>query len=139
MPEEVRKRILVVDDEEIVRDLYSRLLTINGYEVHRASDGKEAFRRVNRIAYDLIHMDIRMPDWDGVDATIAIGLVKPDIPILVVSGVLTDDVINELEKECNVRGWMEKPTGVEAYLSAVRSILYEYEIRGQTTPTTPTS
>ncbi len=124
MPEAlVKKRILVVDDEPGVRDFYQTLLKEHGYDADVAVDGNDAFRKVNRTAYDLVHMDIIMPNQDGVDAAISIGLVQPDLRILVVSGFLDDNVLKELEKESNIRGWMKKPTGVEAYLDAVRRIV----------------
>ncbi|MBI4163427.1 MAG: response regulator [Candidatus Aenigmarchaeota archaeon] len=123
MAELERKRILVVDDESTAREFYQALLKKHGYDADVAVDGNDAFRKVNRTAYDLVHMDIRMPNQDGVGSAISIGLVRPDIPILVVSGFLDDNVLKELEKESNIRGWMKKPTGAEAYLNAVRRIL----------------
>ncbi len=123
MVEPVRKRILVVDDESTVRDFYQALLKEHGYDADVAVDGNDAFRRVNRTAYDLVHMDIIMPNRDGVDAAISIGLVQPDLRILVVSGFLTDDVRKELNSYSNVRGMIEKPAGPEIYLAAVRKVL----------------
>ncbi len=118
-----RKRILVVDDEQLVTDYFKTILESNGYEVDVAYNGKEAYRMVNRKHYDLVHMDIRMPDWDGLDSIAAMGLTNPNVKIFVVSGVLTDDVIKELENEDNVKGWVEKPVGGENYLRIVKSLL----------------
>ena len=128
MAETDRKRILVVDDEPEVRRVYKELLEQHGYHVDTAASGKEAWKASNAIAYDLVHMDISMPDWDGMDAIVSMTLSKSSIPILVVSGFLTEDVIKEIDGEPNVKGYMEKPTDPEAYLRAVRSILDRPEL-----------
>ncbi len=60
-----RKRILVVDDEEDVQVLVSRILKDAGYEVDRASDGGEAIERFRANRPDLIVLDLMMPGIDG--------------------------------------------------------------------------
>jgi len=61
------ERILVVDDEESMRDVLSRMLSAEGYEVGRAEHGKEALRLLERERFEFILCDIRMPELGGLD------------------------------------------------------------------------
>lgn len=62
-----KKRILVVDDEENIRLLYSEELKDAGYEVDTAKDAKEAQKKIDIQKPDLITLDIRMPGIDGIE------------------------------------------------------------------------
>ena len=61
------KRILVVDDDELVRLALEELLRPEGYEIHAVSSGKEALNRIAENAYDLLMLDIIMPEMDGIE------------------------------------------------------------------------
>jgi CheY-like chemotaxis protein len=69
MDEESRKRILLVDDEPDILAVMAAVLSNGGYEVIKASSGKEAIDLAQVKHPDLILMDIKMPDMDGVRAT----------------------------------------------------------------------
>ena len=69
---EVPIRILVVDDESDIRNVLRLLLTSRGYSVEEAANGREALERVQKNAYDLIILDIMMPEMNGVDACAAL-------------------------------------------------------------------
>ncbi|MFQ5736659.1 MAG: response regulator [Thermodesulfobacteriota bacterium] len=60
------KKILIVDDEEVIRNFYRDSLTSSGYEVETAEDGVEALERLKESTYDLILTDIKMPRLDGL-------------------------------------------------------------------------
>jgi len=61
------KRILVVDDDELVRLALDELLTPEGYEIHTVSSGREALERIEALVYDLLMLDIIMPEMDGIE------------------------------------------------------------------------
>ena len=61
------KKILVVDDEESIRELYRAELADEGYEVDLAADGREALRRLDAFRPDLVTLDIKMPGIDGIE------------------------------------------------------------------------
>ncbi len=61
------KRILIVDDDEMVRMALNELLKPEGYEIHIASGGAEALKRLDENGYDLLMLDIIMPEMDGFE------------------------------------------------------------------------
>jgi two-component system response regulator (stage 0 sporulation protein F) len=76
------KKILVADDEMAIRLLYSEELKEEGYEVYLASNGREALEIVDRIPLDLVILDIKMPELDGIEALRQIKERQPDLPVL---------------------------------------------------------
>ena len=61
------KRILVVDDDELVRIAINELLRPEGYEIHTVSGGSEALEKLDQDGYDLLMLDIIMPEMDGFE------------------------------------------------------------------------
>jgi two-component system, response regulator, stage 0 sporulation protein F len=76
------KKILVADDEMAIRLLYSEELKEEGYEVYTASNGREALDIVEKTPLDLVILDIKMPEMDGIEALRQIKERKPDLPVL---------------------------------------------------------
>ncbi len=76
------KKILVADDEMAIRLLYSEELKEEGYEVYTAANGREALEIVEKIPLDLVILDIKMPEMDGIEALRQIKERKPDLPVL---------------------------------------------------------
>ncbi|NOX32178.1 MAG: response regulator [Deltaproteobacteria bacterium] len=81
-----KKRILVADDEEIIRILLAMALKIYDYEVEIVENGLEAINNIYKKSYDLIITDYRMPKMDGLELTKKIRLEYPSTPILMISG-----------------------------------------------------
>ena len=61
-----QKRILVVEDDLFLRELYTDILTAEGYKVESAADGEEALRKIKLGGYNLVLLDIIMPKMDGL-------------------------------------------------------------------------
>jgi len=80
-------RILIVDDEPFILKAFSKLLSADGHEVTTASSGEEAIALVTTHCYDLIFLDLMMPNTDGVEVLHKIRLeLKLDIPVYLVTG-----------------------------------------------------
>ncbi|HZI10225.1 MAG TPA: response regulator [Myxococcus sp.] len=82
------KRVLVVDDYEDNRDMYSMYLSLQGFEVDTAENGAEALARVQASAPDVILMDLSLPVMSGWDAILALK-ANPDtgaIPVIALTG-----------------------------------------------------
>ncbi len=76
-------KILVVEDEQHQRELYAMELQEEGYDVDQASNGKEAVDMVKSNKYDLVILDIRMPEMDGIEALGKILSRDKKIPIII--------------------------------------------------------
>jgi two-component system response regulator (stage 0 sporulation protein F) len=76
------KKILVADDEMAIRLLYSEELKEEGYEVYTAANGREALDIIDTVPLDLVILDIKMPEMDGIEALRQIKEKKPDLPVL---------------------------------------------------------
>jgi CheY-like chemotaxis protein len=77
------KRILVVDDEEAIRQLYQEELSEAGYQVELAANGAEALRKVEKARPDLMTIDIRMPGMDGIELLGRVRETHQDLPIII--------------------------------------------------------
>ncbi len=76
-------KILVVEDEKHQRELYTMELQDEGYEVDQASNGKDAVEKVKNNKYDLVILDIRMPEMDGIEALGKILSRDKKIPVVI--------------------------------------------------------
>lgn len=91
----VHKKVLIVDDEPDARELFAELLKTNpDYEVEVASDGNEALAQAEKFKFDLILLDIVMPNLDGVDtlATIKGDATKYGSPIVIMLTNIGGDI-----------------------------------------------
>ena len=61
------QKILVVEDDQFLRELYNQLLTEEGYEVDLAADGEEGLSKILKGGYDLVLLDIMLPKMDGLE------------------------------------------------------------------------
>ena len=77
--------ILVVDDDQAVRDSLKRSLEYNGYEVSAAEDGVQALARLAATRPDAVIMDVMMPRLDGLETTRMLRAAGNDVPILVLT------------------------------------------------------
>lgn len=78
-------RILIVDDEENVRRMLATAFSLQGHETHDASDGKAALSLFSEIQPDVVLMDIRMPEMDGIDALKVMRTQQPRIPVILMT------------------------------------------------------
>jgi DNA-binding response OmpR family regulator len=79
-------KVLVVDDDEAIRKLLVKVLICNGLEPHTASGGEEALAEIRRNQYQLVLLDIMMPDMDGFQVIQSIRKTGIEVPVIVISG-----------------------------------------------------
>ncbi len=101
-------RILVVDDEEEVRELFAELLQHWGYEVLHAADGHQALKLAASARPDVIVSDLVMPGLDGLSLVKALREELPETPVVIISGRGTIDAAVEAIRE-GVFDFVEKP------------------------------
>jgi len=121
------KKILVIDDEELIIKSLSRLLEKNGYEVFIVKNGQDAFDMVEEEDFDLILADIRMPGMNGVEIIEKIKKEKSikgqkQMPIIFITGY-ADEVIEKKARVLSPVGYLYKPFDNEKLLNAIKKIL----------------
>ncbi len=92
-----KPKILIVDDEEILRRIYSDRLTFEGFEVDSASDGEEALNKIKASVPNLVLLDILMPKLNGLQVLEQLN-ANPElkkIPVIVLSNVANDENIKK--------------------------------------------
>ncbi len=121
-------KILVIDDEKIVRTAFERELGREGYKVDSASDGMEAILKVRSEKYDLIFIDMVIPVMDGIQTCKAIKEASPDsIQIFMTGKVDMETIWNEIEftKAGGKVYYLYKPFGDNEILDVIKKALAE--------------
>jgi len=120
------KKILVVDDEELIRNILSDVLEKSGYDVVALENGFEVLQRVGEIAPDLILSDISMPKLDGLGLCEALSNNESSkgIPIILLTA---STKIDHFAKGVNlgIKYFCQKPLDVKDILEKVRAVLGE--------------
>ncbi len=103
------KRVIIVEDEDILRDLLKRKLENNGYEVEIALEGEEGLRKIKEQKPDLVLLDIVMPKMDGFTVMEEIRKDEEisDIPIIIVSNSGQPVEIDRAQ-DLGVKDWIIK-------------------------------
>ncbi len=78
--------VLAVDDDSMVRDVTVESLGLHGFEVVGAASAREAIDRARERSFDIAVVDVAMPDMNGVDLADALTAIRPDLPVLYVTG-----------------------------------------------------
>jgi DNA-binding NarL/FixJ family response regulator len=117
-------KILVADDHEVMRMGIRNLLeSVPEWDVYaEASSGREAVEIAMQSPPDLIIMDITMPEMNGLEAAAKIAESRPDIPVIMFSLHLSEDVVGRF-KTGAIRGAVAKSEAARDLLTAVRSVL----------------
>jgi DNA-binding NarL/FixJ family response regulator len=117
-------QVLIADDHELVRDGFKRLLSYQqDFEVvGEASNGREAVELCRSLKPDLVLMDVRMPQMDGLEATAAIKAERPEISVLVITTYKNADYLLEAIK-AGAAGYVLKDAPNQQLLNAMRRAL----------------
>jgi DNA-binding NtrC family response regulator len=88
-----KQRILLVDDEEAIRSLISRSLAERGFDVKTADTASEALRLTHQEDFDLVMLDLTLPDSAGLDLLDLLKTSLPDLPVVIITGGLLDETL----------------------------------------------
>lgn len=117
-------RVLVVDDDEMVRNVAARLLTQGGYEILQASSGYQALALTDRDspAIDLLLTDVLMPGMSGVELAQKLRERLPGLPVVFMTGYATE-MLAKQGLHPDAGSFIAKPFGTEALRKAIREAL----------------
>jgi CheY-like chemotaxis protein len=120
-------RVLLVEDEELIAELFAETLSADGHDVAVAGDGQEALQlfaaaEATGEAFDIVVTDVRMPRMDGVTLTNRLRTAHPELPVVVVSGYASSEQISALSRhEHGPVVVLPKPVNLTRLCTAVRS------------------
>lgn len=115
-------RVLAVDDEAVVMHSIRKALTRQGFVVDEAFTGHAALRQIRQRPYDLVLLDMRMPDANGLDLLPKIRKQQPDVPVVIVTGFASIETAVEAI-QCGATDYVPKPfTPDELTRAAARAI-----------------
>ncbi len=117
-----RARVLVVDDEEPVRAALARSLTLLKHSADVAASGREALEMLERTPYDVMFLDMRMPDLSGVEVMRRAGQMYSDLSIIVLTGHATLESAIAAVKSDAV-DYLLKPASIHELAAAVSKAL----------------
>ena len=122
-------KILIIEDEAAIRRVLVKILSEenDAYQVEEAEDGLEGIEKIKKDDYDLVLCDIKMPKMDGVEVLEAAKKIKPEIPIVMISGHGDlDTAVNTMRM--GAFDYISKPPDLNRLLNTVRNALDRKEL-----------
>ncbi len=119
-------QVLVVDDEDDVREVFRLALKRTGHEVTVAETGEAAVQEAGKLQFDLAFVDVAMPGMDGVETVRQLKVVSPETPVVLITGFV-DGALAPDERQDRVtdalslgaRGCLRKPFGIDTIIKTV--------------------
>jgi DNA-binding NtrC family response regulator len=117
-----KSRILVVDDEDVIRDGLKRILSREPFVVETCASGFSAIEIMQKREFDLIITDLKMPGMSGIDVLKSVRTLQPDIPVILITGYASIETAVEAMKN-GAMDYISKPFAPDMLLEKVRSAL----------------
>ncbi len=123
-----KAKILVVDDEPSQRKMLQANLSLDGYDVYEADDGKTAISRVSEEFFDLILMDNRMSQLDGIEALKQIKKISPGIPVIIITAYASVETAIEA-LQSGAHDYLTKPLDIDELRIKVQQTLEFWRLK----------
>jgi len=119
-------KILIVDDEEIVRLITSELLKNLGYDVYSFASGQKAikFYKDNFSTIDLVLLDKHMPEMDGIEVFNYLKEINPSVKVFILTGYNINKEIENMFSN-NLCGYIQKPVSIEKLSQSISDVLFK--------------
>jgi len=115
-------RILVADDDAVIREGLRRILTAEGYEVEAVSNGRSALERLEQNRFRLLVTDLKMPGMSGLEVLKAIRSCQPELPVVLITGYAAIDNAVEAMKN-GATDYLAKPFANEELINKVKNAI----------------
>jgi len=117
------KKILIIDDDRILRRTLAAALETERYEVGEAGDGREGLNKALHGNYDLVVLDVAMPALGGLDVCRRLRESGRQIPVIIMSGQKKKEVDKVLGLELGGDDYLTKPFGTDEFIARVHAVL----------------
>lgn len=111
-------KVLIVDDEERFRTTMFKLLSVRGLDAHVAANGKEALEKLRKNSYDVVVLDVRMPEVSGMEVLPEIKKIDSFIEVIIMTGYASVATAREIMK-LGAYDFLLKPYSIEELLDKI--------------------
>ncbi|MFP4556544.1 MAG: response regulator [Bacteroidales bacterium] len=120
------KRILVIDDDPIMRETIRDILEFENFSVCEAKDGRDGMSCLQKEQFDMIVTDVLMPEKDGIEVIIEAKKKQPQIQIVAVSGggYISAENYLKMASDLGASAIVVKPFDIDMFIDKVNSLLY---------------
>ena len=120
---DTKYNVLVVDDNESVREVLTIMLSRRGHRCESASNGIEAMQKVKQSNFDAVITDLQMPEMDGIVLMRELSHHFPDLPVMIMTGQ-PDDSLVESAMSAGARGLLSKPFEISELMMRLHQMLH---------------
>jgi DNA-binding NtrC family response regulator len=124
------QRILIADDDELIRQLNAHLLSHFGYQTETAGDGSAAWEALRAKSYDLLITDINMPNLSGVELVEKVRSAHMPLPVILMSGTMPFEGLSQ-QPWLHLAATLLKPFTGDELLETVRKVLRQADSAGE--------
>jgi len=114
-------KVLIIDDEDIIRECCLRALSARGYEVDTAADGPEGLKKAAENIYDVIFLDLVMPRMDGQEVARGIYELHTDTRLVIISGYAAEEARRKAD-DMGADLYLEKPFSPSDLVNAIKTV-----------------
>ncbi len=120
-------RVLVIDDEAVIREGLRQTLRLDGYQVELAPNGKVGLEKLQKIDFQAVISDLKMPTMHGIDVLKTIRILQPNVPVIIITGYATIDSAVEAMKN-GAFDFLTKPFVPEQIIEKIRAAVKQKEL-----------
>ncbi|MFP4447523.1 MAG: sigma-54-dependent transcriptional regulator [Bacteroidales bacterium] len=124
-------KILAIDDEKTIRESLKEILEYENHEVELSADGEEGVELFKENKYDVVLLDIKMPQMDGIEVLEKLFSITPDIPVIMISGHGSIDTAVDCIKK-GAYDFIEKPLDLNRLLVTVKNAMERKDLVKET-------
>ena len=117
------KKILIIDDDRVLRQTLAVALQTEGYGVAEAADGREGLDKALKGSFDLVVLDVVMPSLGGLEVCRKLREAGRQIPVIVMSGKKKKEIDKVLGLELGGDDYLTKPFGTDEFIARVHAVL----------------
>ena len=120
---EAKANVLIVDDNESMREVLALILSRRGHRCELAADGREAMEKMDQGSFDAVVTDVEMPEMDGIALTKELSRNHSHLPVMIITGRLDDRYMELASATCAAREFLRKPFDISEFVTKFHKML----------------
>ena len=130
---EAKTNVLIVDDNENMREVLAIVLSRRGHRCELATNGREAMEKIEQGSFDAVVTDVEMPEMDGIALTNELARHYSHLPVMIVTGSLDDRFMELASTTCAAREFLRKPFEISEFVTKFHKMLSFQRLAGELT------